>query len=493
MPDDEQLEPFERDLGDRIRAYAASGDRPVDPRAVVARATGPRQAPGSGGGRFTTILGAAAGILVVLVTLSIGVLIASGAFGTRTPVGASPSPSAVASTPVASPSPSVAASPRETAAPTAPTAPTAAATTPSASPSAPLPTAASPTSSPPANGTASPSSAGIPSSFAPRSVTFVSPDDGFVLGAVPCPSGSCAALARTADAGRTWAVVPAPATTIAAPTPDGAQADAGISRIRFADKDNGWAFGPDLWSTHDGGQTWARVGRAALGGAVLALETARGTTHVVVDNDQGDFVIVTAPIAQDDFTASGVSLPVGAGPVPELQLVLSGAAGWVLQTDRTVVNGARLQGGTWSAWTPICADVVGPAYLAASSATDLLAACDVGLWGDPKGGQLYVSTNGGASSAASGTQIPGSLAGQIASGAVDSAVVVAGGIDSTLLEATFDRGRTWTIVLDFQAMTVVDLGFTTAEQGVMVALGADGSGRLFMTRDGGHTWDTLTF
>jgi photosystem II stability/assembly factor-like uncharacterized protein len=489
MPDDEQ---FERELGDRIRSYAASGDRPVDPRVVVARATGPRQTPGSGGGRFTTILGAAAGILVVLVTLSIGVLIASGAFGTRTPVGASPSPfpSAIASTPIVSPSPSVEPSPSETAAPTAPPA---TATPPSDSPSATLPTAPPPTTTPSASASATPSGSAIPAAFAPRSVTFVSPDDGFVLGAVPCASGSCPAIARTADAGHTWTAVPAPATTIAAPTPDGAPADAGVATIRFADTDNGWVFGPDLWSTHDGGQTWTRIGRAAVGGAVLALETARGTTHAVVDNGQGDFVIATSPVAGDDFTASGVSLPVGAGPVPELQLVLSGDAGWVLQNDRTVVNGARLRNGTWSAWKPVCTDVVGPAYLAASSATDLVAACDVGLWAGPKGGHLYISTDGGATAAASGTQIPGSLAGQIASGTADSAVVVVGGTDSTLLEATFDRGRTWTTVLDFQAMGVVDLGFTTADQGVMVAIGNDGSGRFSMTRDGGHTWQPITF
>src|SRR5690349_24851171 len=67
MPDDEQ---FERELADRLRSYAASGDRPVDPRVVVVRATSPQGRGSGGGSRFTSILGAAAGILVVLVTLS---------------------------------------------------------------------------------------------------------------------------------------------------------------------------------------------------------------------------------------------------------------------------------------------------------------------------------------------------------------------------------------------------------------------------------------
>jgi hypothetical protein len=230
---------------------------------------------------------------------------------------------------------------------------------------------------------------------------------------------------------------------------------------------------------------------AYAGEPVLALETARGTVHVVV-NDTDGFGILTGAIDRDQLAAA-MTLPFGAGPVPSVQLVLSGDAGWVLQNDRTVVNGARLRNGTWAKWTPVCTDVVGPAYLAASSATDFVAACDVGLWGDPKGGHLYLSTDGGVTATEIGTQIPGTLAGQIASGAAGSAVVVTGGTDATLLEATFDRGRTWTTVLDFQAMNVVDLGFTTADQGVVVALEASGASQFLMTRDGGHTWEAVTF
>lgn len=288
--------------------------------------------------------------------------------------------------------------------------------------------------------------------------------------------------------------MPAPATTVATASPDGATAEAGISGIRFADADNGWAFGPDLWATHDGGRTWSRIDRSAVGGAVLALETARGTTHVVVDPGQGgDFKIATSPIARDEFAAAGVSLPVGAGPVPELQLVLSGDAGWVLQNDRTVVNGARLRDGAWSAWTPVCRDVVGPAYLAASSATDLVAACDVGLWGDPKGGHLYVSTSGGETAVETGTRIPVALTGAIASGTTDTVVLSGTTPDGTrsVLEATFDRGRTWSQVLDLGSAQAVDLGFTTADQGVVIAVDPAGSSRLYMTRDGGHTWQAV--
>jgi photosystem II stability/assembly factor-like uncharacterized protein len=489
MPDDELLE---RELGDRIRAYAASGDRPVDPAAVASRAMGSgRQPSGGWGGRFTTVLGAAAGILVVLVTLSIGVLVASGGLGSRGSVGATPPPSAVASVPVAaSASPSETASPSDSAAPTlAPPSetPSLATPTPVATTAVPASPSATPSPSPSPDGT--PVAAG----FAPRSVTFVSPSDGFVLGAVPCASGSCVAIARTANAGRTWSMIPAPATTLSVPSPDGAPSAAGVSTIRFADPSNGWVFGPELWSTHDGGTTWARVAAGASPGRpVVALEVARGTVHVAVTDTDG-FALLTGAVGSDELRATDIKLPFGAGPVPELQLVLSGDAGWVLQNDRTVVNGARLRNGTWADWSPVCADVVGPAYLAASSASDLVAACDVGLWGDPKGGHLYVSTDGGSTAAEAGTKVPVALGGAIASGRADTVVVSGTTPDETVLEATFDGGRTWSEVLKLGNAEAVDLGFTTADQGVVVAVDPSGTSRFFMTRDGGHTWEATAF
>ncbi len=44
-----------------------------------------------------------------------------------------------------------------------------------------------------------------------------------------------------------------------------------MSQIRFLNLDDGWAFGPQLWAPHDGGQTWAQVG--THGQRVTDLET----------------------------------------------------------------------------------------------------------------------------------------------------------------------------------------------------------------------------
>jgi photosystem II stability/assembly factor-like uncharacterized protein len=267
------------------------------------------------------------------------------------------------------------------------------------------------------------------------------------------------------------------------------QATSGVSGLRFADTNNGWAFGPDLWATHDGGTTWSRVTIPGVpaDAPVFALETAGGIVHAAV-LDGGNFRVASSPVGSDGWSVAPVRVPVGAGPVPTVQLVLSGAAGWLVENDRTVVGGARLANGSWVAWTPPCADVVGPAYLAASSPTELAAACDVGLWSNPTGDHLYLSHDGGSTFAPAGTAAPLTTAAMAAM--ASPSVVVVGGSDATraVLVATFDAGRTWTVVAWLGAVTLADLGFTTATQGVVITGPAGGSSSLLMTRDGGRTW-----
>ena len=325
--------------------------------------------------------------------------------------------------------------------------------------------------------------------LAPASVTFVSADVGWVLGTGACAGGPCAAIARTGDGGRTWSPAPAPPTAMAEGP---GQATSGVSGLRFADTNNGWAFGPDLWATHDGGTTWARVTIPGVpaDAPVFALETAAGIVHAAV-LDGGDFRVASSPVGSDGWSVSPVRVPVGAGPVPVVQLVLSGAAGWLVENDRTVVGGARLANGSWVAWTPPCADVVGPAFLAASSPTELAAACDVGLWSNPTGDHLYLSHDGGSTFSRSGTAAPLTTA-AMAAMASPSAVVV-GGSDGTgsVLAATTDAGRTWKVVARLPAGQIADLGFTTATQGVVIVGGVGGSASLLMTRDGGQTWHAV--
>jgi hypothetical protein len=306
----------------------------------------------------------------------------------------------------------------------------------------------------------------------------------------------CAAqIERTSDGGHTWTVAQAPTTKVDR-TNGLAGSVAGVtSRIRFATTNDGWAFGPDLWATHDGGSTWTKVTVAGLpaGATVVALETSRGIVHAAFYDGAQDFRIASSPIGSDAWTLASVKVAVGGGPVPAVQLVLSGDAGWLLENDRTVTGGARLVNGTWKTWTPVCSDAVGPAYLAASSATDVLASCDVGLWSTPQGNHLFVSGNGGSTFSETGTAIPVTAATSAATPNTSTIVVAGSTSTGSILVASFNGGQTWSPVLHVSSGDLDELGFTNSSQGVAVTTSASGSGRLFMTRDGGHSWSAVQF
>ena len=114
---------------------------------------------------------------------------------------------------------------------------------------------------------------------APLSVTFVGMFTGWVLGqnrsAGRCDlaaAAPCLTLARTDTSGASWR----PAGPPPAHGPDGAT---GVSQVRFLNRSDGWAFGPQLWATHDSGRSWTQI--ATGGMRVTALET-RGTRAFAV-------------------------------------------------------------------------------------------------------------------------------------------------------------------------------------------------------------------
>lgn len=390
--------------------------------------------------------------------------------------GPSEGSSPVASGPVATDNPS-------TTAPASPPPSEAASPVPSATPG------------PSASGSTGPVGGPVPSDFQPVSVTFVSADDGWLLGTATCDGQPCAAIVRTVDGGATWATIPAPIFTGVPVRPSGG----GISGIRFANRLDGWAFGswtsgaPSLWATHDGGATWHGVTLPGAGTdtQVMALETGAGLVHAAYFPNTGGSVIriATSPIGSDAWKVSPTSVELGAGPVPDPQIVLQGSTGWLVEVDREVIAGARLVNGAWTSWQPPCLGLAGPATLAAATATDLVAACDIGVWSTPTGVHFYASADGGATFTEAASKVPVfDLQGVAAP--TPSVVVVAGslsGVGSAIVRSP-DGGQTWDAVHTLQGGSFSELGFTTPSQGVAIGTLDGGGSQLLMTRDGGRTW-----
>lgn len=358
------------------------------------------------------------------------------------------------------------------------------------------PPATPPAASTPPASTAGPAGGPIPAGFQVFSVTFASPDLGWALGTAPCTSSPCTSIVRTGDGGRTWVGIPAPHAPLLAA---GAVTDSGVSNLRFADALDGWAYGPDLWATHDGGATWHRLAIPGAGSAaVVALEASAGVVHAALIDPGAALRVASSPVNGDAWRLASVSVDVGAGPVPSPQLVLAGTSGWLVEVDRTVVGGARLSAGTWTPWTPPCLDVAGPAVLAASSPTEVVAACDVGLWSTPRGVHLFVSHDGGTTFAPSGSKIPSEWTGALASNATGSIFALGTTAQGSGVVRSADGGQTWRTSLKTGNAEVTYIGFTTPTQGVVLTIAPAGTGAvvggsLLMTRDGGDTWRQVTF
>jgi hypothetical protein len=121
-------------------------------------------------------------------------------------------------------------------------------------------------------------------------LSFVTAEEGWVLGTAPCKSAPCTSVLHTTDGGRSWAGIPAPqAFLINSPKAGGPDGDcstaACVSHLRFGTPRVAYAYGPDLFVTQDAGATWARQDD---GVAVMALEL-RGTEAVRVIGDRREY------------------------------------------------------------------------------------------------------------------------------------------------------------------------------------------------------------
>lgn len=393
---------------------------------------------------------------------------------------ASPGSSAPVSTPSASSTPAV----------SSPAAPATSAAT-SSAPAVSSP--AAPTSAPAVSSSVAATTAPAVSlaGFRPASVTFVSATQGFVLGSQTCATGTCATLASTVNGGSTWTYAAAVPAAITGSNP-------AVSKVRFATSHDGWAFGPQLWSTHDGGRTWVQQTTPgpvydveASGGTAYLLEASCGTAPCV----QGDRLLKT-PVSSDTWTSiSGPKLADGVG-----SLAPHGTTVWVVVNGGSAGTFDMIVGGTsWHRLANPCAAAgadLALAGVAPVSSTQLFELCA----GDPGAGSetkvvLFSSDGGAHATATSAAPARGGIASGIA--AANTAVVaVPAASGASYVYRSADGGHTWGTPLrqGDGGVGYFDVGFTTATQGVAVyGNPAQGNSSLLMTHDAGATWKPVTF
>jgi hypothetical protein len=336
--------------------------------------------------------------------------------------------------------------------------------------------------------TASPS---VPPDFQASSVTFASLNTGWVLGQAAvgltgyCRTGFCTSMARTDNAGKSWYGLHAPL----AGQPDGAT---GVSQIRFLDTENGWAFGPGLFATHNGGATWTQV-TVPSGMRVTSLETVGSLAFAVFAQCTGTgldfaadctrFYLYSSPATS---AAGNVWTPVpglaagfpASGPSSSATVVLTHGEGYLYTPGGVLYSGPTTAGATWQevSSTPLPC-LPGPAgvngrpsdgQLAASAPGDLALACapaSISVSHATGAEVIYISVNGGQT-----WQPHGSLPSPatVTSLATNTGGVLAVGT-SKGIEVSPDNGQTWRMTLP-DAVSYV--GLTSPSQGVAVPCAA---------------------
>jgi photosystem II stability/assembly factor-like uncharacterized protein len=301
----------------------------------------------------------------------------------------------------------------------------------------------------------------VPGGFSPESFTAISEQTWWLLGSAPCSRAPCTSIVRTEDGGRNFLGIPAPRTSQ-------------VDQLRFAGPSDGFAYGPQLWTTHDGGASWAPV---HLGGQVADLEASGAYVYAIVHPAGGPGRLERSPIGSDRWSvlpAAGNAY--GGLWVQGAEVLLESASN---TSQRLIVSH---DGGRSFTSHPV------PPAVACS----FQAPQPPVVWEDCATGMLsgrWISADGGAGYRAAGGSAPSQLPALPNSAAFAAASATTAVTGLKRLYRTEDAGRTWQPVRGAPTLDWSYLGFTDPTHGVAIGTPQGYSrAQLYYTTDGGVSW-----
>jgi len=333
------------------------------------------------------------------------------------------------------------------------------------------------------------------------SASFVSGSVGWLL-ATPCADqvATCrtVVMRETADGGRTWFAVPAPD----APPADmfqGSPPANAVGAVVFTGGGEGWAFGPALRQTRDGGATWQKM--SGPGGPVQDLAVAgdrvlAATGRCGMNRWTCGFRVYEAAAGSDDWRAVPGAAGTGVGSA---RLVVSGGVGYVFATTADLGPPVLLAGPVNGSarWRPVPVPCRGAwsGALAAALGGWLFLGCGL----EPSAGNQFktawVSGDGGRDwREVASPPFGGYL--QDASMSPGGTIFLSGGRMD--IYVSWDRGRGWHESPSLEnAANLAGAGFSltgsimTDTRGFAVQEGA-GQQQIWITSDGGRDWTPVT-
>lgn len=281
----------------------------------------------------------------------------------------------------------------------------------------------------------------------------------------------------------------------------GASAAAGaVSAIRFADLRNGWAFGPGLWATHDGGRTWHRV---SIGGAsVVSLEAARGRAIAAFGSCDTERTVCTSRV-YTSAAGTDVWSPVPGTAVTragETEVVVSGGTGYIAATTVMAGRPALLTGPTdgSAAWQRLAAPCTSFWHLGAALAAGPGGSVVLACASEPSAGnqwkRAYLSADGGRTWRRLADPPVGGYLGPAA--VTPAGTILISGPRSDVY-ISWDGGRSWhTSASLIRAQAGADglaAAMTSSTQGFAITPGGGSTDQaIWFTYDDGHTWTPVT-
>jgi len=335
-----------------------------------------------------------------------------------------------------------------------------------------------------------------PAAFHAQSVSWVSPEQGWMLGAARCGSDTCTTVVGTSDSGRIWkrlATLDAPLTL---------EEETGVTQIRFADDLHGWAFEPALWATADGGATWREkappghghlvLGLAGNADAVYALVSPCKLNHLCTDpvglwrTTPGLGSWTRVPLTLPAFSGFNLAVLAVHGPVAYLDIPTPGSY------DSDVLD-VTVDGQSWSSRPDPCNKTNGEYLSSVAPISDskvaLLCQSDIGFGKAAK--RVFRSNDTGQTTTSAGTLPIYGIVNRLAATPNGTLVVSSFSIGSWIYRNA--GGQTWTTSVDLGdgGMGWNDLVFTTDQVGYVIHGPAASPwlpGELWKTEDGGVTW-----
>lgn len=339
--------------------------------------------------------------------------------------------------------------------------------------------------------------------FVPAAASFVTPRLGWVLGTSSCApqcatSASAAVLVTTDDGGAKWRELPRVGASLAFDRSSTASVDA----VVFANRHDGYLYGPGLFSTRDGGESWTQDPVSA----VASVAIASGYTYAVTGKT-GSVVVWRCSLTNGTWVRVKVPTKVTYGPLP--RLAVQGATVLLLQpaTQDVVRKSGRLgslwlsrdRGASWSSVRVPCRPSDGGAALISivpGEVNSWLLLCfnnEQSLSDTSTENRLYATRDGGRTWVLQTDPADAGVPEWLAANGSGHEFLASGGV-ALLLFASLNGGRSWRdVVIDggvgFDGWS--DVEFVTPKFGYLVGpTHGVVATHLYVTTNAGASWRT---